>query len=369
MSNSKSLFNMWLVLLAALVGVGVVNAILVLSQGLGSYNQSDVVFWGLPMAGYLFFGLTAAGLTFLSSLPSVFGLKHLYPIAKRSSLLAFAMLLTGLLCKGLDLGPLSTVTNLGWVFFSPNLSSPIWWMAVLYGFYLLLVLAKFWKMHKGQWHGGGAFQMAIGALFLSVFSFVALSLVFGTVVARPAWLGASMGLTFLVTALASGLAALLLVTYFQGDNGGSIFDDLAKYLKYALAVSLIIFIFRLIVAYSTDMSGFDGFLGMSGSLSFNLELWIGMVIPLIMLALESIRKIKGSKALASLFVLVGMFAGRLEQLLSANVIPMGVQAEGQAHMVSYMPSLTEWGVIALAIGLSLGIYSLAVRSLNLDAMP
>ncbi len=369
MSNSKAFFSMWMVLLAALVAAGVLTAFVVLSQGLGSYHQSDIIFWGLPMTGYLFFGLTAAGLTFLSSLPTVFGLKHLYPVAKKSALLAFAMLLSGLLCKGLDLGPLSTVSNLIWVAFSPNLASPIWWMAVLYSFYLLLVLLKFRKMHMGQWHEGGGYQVAVSALLLAGFSFVALCLVFGTVAARPTWLGASMGLTFLVTALASGLAALIMVSYFQGGDNTSVLDDLAKFLMYALGGSLVLFLFRLAVAASADMKGFEGFLGMSGSLSFNLELWAGLVVPLGMLALKSIRQSSGCKVIASFLVLVGMFAGRMEQILSANVVPMGVQAEGMPSMVSYMPSLTEWGVIALAFGLSLGIYSLAVRSLNLDAMP
>lgn len=369
MSNSKPLFSAWLVFLAALVAAGVVSAAIVLTQGLGSYNQNDVVFWGLPMAGYLFFGLTAAGLTLLSSLPTVFGYKHLYPVAKKAALLAFSMLLSGMLCKGLDLGPFSTIGNLVWVVFSPNLASPIWWMAILYGFYLLFVLLKFRKMHMGQWHEGGGFQVTVSALLLSAFSFVALSLVFGTVAARPTWLGASMGLTFLVTAIASGLAALLLVSYFQGAGNDSVFGDLVKYLKYALAISLVVFLFRLAVAASTDANGFDGLLGMISSLPFNLELWLGLVVPLAMLTVMSIGHGSGGKALASFFVLVGMFAGRMEQILAANLVPIGVQAEGMPQMMSYLPSLTEWGVIALAFGLSLGIYSLGTRSLNLDATP
>lgn len=376
MATNKTFARAWALLLILGLALGVYVALTTIFTGLGVYNTRNVVFWGLPMAGYLFFGLTAAGLTLLSSLPTVFGAKHLYPVAKRAALLAFATLLAGLMCKGLDLGPLNTLTNLIWVAFSPNLTSPIWWMAILYGFYFAFVVFKFLTMHQGKWHGAEGVFAAIGALLLSFFSYLSLSVVFGTVQARLGFFGFTLGLYFLVTALASGLAALLLASAINSwVKGGSDEDeslarwDLSTYLGIALGATLVVFVLRVIRAFAAETEQMAGFIHMMGTLSFNVELLAGILIPLAILVLPAIRKNATGQLVASVLVLMGMFAGRFEQLLSGNVQPMGVQAEGAPEFIHYVPSIYEWGLILLVLSVVLTIYTLAERYLDLGAGP
>ncbi|MBS3732852.1 MAG: polysulfide reductase NrfD [Desulfobacterales bacterium] len=376
MAASKTFTRAWTLLLILGLALGLFAALTTIIAGLGVYNTRDVVFWGLPMAGYLFFGLTAAGLTLLSSLPTVFGAKHLYPVAKRAALLAFATLLAGLMCKGLDLGPISTLTNLIWIAFSPNLTSPIWWMAILYGFYFAFVVFKFLTMHQGKWHRAEGVFAAIGALLLSFFSYLSLSVVFGTVQARLGFFGFTLGLYFLVTALASGLAALLLSSVINdslkaGKNEGEIRarGDLSLYLGIALGATLVVFLLRVIRAFAAETEQMAGFVHMMTSLSFNVELIAGILIPLAILAFAALRKNAAAQFAAAVLVLVGMFAGRFEQLLSGNVKPMGVQAEGAPQFIHYVPSIYEWGIILLVLSLVLTIYTLAERYLDLGAAP
>ncbi|MBS3754086.1 MAG: polysulfide reductase NrfD [Desulfobacterales bacterium] len=376
MAASKTFTRAWTLLLILGLALGLFAALTTIIAGLGVYNTRDVVFWGLPMAGYLFFGLTAAGLTLLSSLPTVFGAKHLYPVAKRAALLAFATLLAGLMCKGLDLGPISTLTNLIWIAFSPNLTSPIWWMAILYGFYFAFVVFKFLTMHQGKWHRAEGVFAAIGALLLSFFSYLSLSVVFGTVQARLGFFGFTLGLYFLVTALASGLAALLLSSVINdslkaGKNEGEIRarGDLSLYLGIALGATLVVFLLRVIRAFAAETEQMAGFVHMMTSLSFNVELIAGILIPLAILAFAALRKNAAAQLAAAVLVLVGMFAGRFEQLLSGNVKPMGVQAEGAPQFIHYVPSIYEWGIILLVLSLVLTIYTLAERYLDLGAAP
>lgn len=376
MAASKTFTRAWTLLLILGLALGLFAALTTIFAGLGVYNTRNVVFWGLPMAGYLFFGLTAAGLTLLSSLPTVFGAKHLYPVAKRAALLAFATLLAGLMCKGLDLGPISTLTNLIWIAFSPNLTSPIWWMAILYGFYFAFVVFKFLTMHQGKWHRIEGVFAAIGALLLSFFSYLSLSVVFGTVQARLGFFGFTLGLYFLVTAFASGLAALLLSSVIndwlkgsQNQQESRARSDLSLYLGIALGATLVVFLLRVIRAFAAQTEQMAGFMHMMGSLSFNVELIAGILVPLAILAFAALRKNAAAQFAAAVLVLVGMFAGRFEQLLSGNVKPMGVQAEGAPAFIHYVPSIYEWGIILLVLSIVLTIYTLAERYLDLGAAP
>ncbi|WP_285906969.1 NrfD/PsrC family molybdoenzyme membrane anchor subunit [Pseudodesulfovibrio pelocollis] len=376
MSTNKTFSIVWTALLAIGLILGLFTAGRIVTGGLGIFNTDNTVFWGLPMAGYLFFGLTAAGLTLLSSLPTVFGQKHLYPVAKRAAILALATLLTGLMCKGLDLGPFSTLVNTLALVYSPNFTSPIWWMAILYMFYFAFVTFKFLAMHRGNWHDRGGVATAVGALMLSFFSYLSLSVVFGTVEARLGFMGFTMGIYFLVTALASGLAALLLASVAGAMLGrgateteASIRSDLSKYLGVALGASLVVFLLRILRAYASDVDQMAGFKYMTGTLSFGVELWVGLCIPILLLLIPTVRTTLGGQFVVALMALVGMFAGRYEQLLSGNVQPMGVQAEYIHGFSQYSPSLSEWGVILLALSLTLTIYTLGVRYLRLEAMP
>jgi Ni/Fe-hydrogenase subunit HybB-like protein len=368
--------KLWFGLLGVGVLVGLFTALTVVSKGLGVYNANDITFWVMPMAGYLFFALTAAGLTFLSSLPSVFGMKQYYPIAKRASLLAGATLLVGVMCKGLDLGPLFTLLNTINLALSPNFSSPIWWMAVLYGIYITVIIIKFYFIHKNKWHSMGGKTSALLALLLMFMSYTALSIVFGTADARPAFFGHFTAVYFAVTALTSGMAVLVLASHFHfALTGGMpkeqapVFDNVSKMFTGLLGAALFVFILRAVIGHTSLQEAFDGFRHIAGSGIYNIEMWLGLIIPFIMMIIPAIRKSQIGIILASSLVLVGMFFGRLVMLLSAQVKPVGNLAETRPEFVSYFPSMYEFGIIILALSLSLLIYSIGVKYLRLEATP
>ncbi len=368
--------KIWFGLLAAGVVLGAFAALTVVSRGLGVYNLNDVTFWALSMSGYLFFALTAAGLTLLSSLPSIFGLKEYYPFAKRAALLAFATLLVGIMCKALDLGPMTTLMNTVWIGLSPNPSSPIWWMAVLYGIYLTFVVIKFYFLNKGEWHSSWSWTAGLLALGLMIMSYTALSIVFGTADARPAFFGHFTALYFAVTALASGMAAIVLASFVQSAIRGGMsfqeeqaFDKVAKLFAIILALALFTFLLRHIIGYTSLQADFLGFRHIAGTGIYRTEMLIGLVIPLILMLIPAVRKSAAGKVAASVLALTGMFAGRLVMLLSAQVKPIGVMTENRPEIVTYFPSLYEWGIIILALSLCLLIYSLGVKFLKLEAAP
>jgi molybdopterin-containing oxidoreductase family membrane subunit len=98
---------------------------------------------------------------------------------------------------------------------------------------------------------------------------------------------------------------------------------------------------------------------------YHLALWVGLIAPLLLVALPSVRKATWGKILASALFLVGMFAGRLEMVLSGLVMPTGPKAEAQPPFVSYWPTVWEVFVFILGIALLLLIYTVGERHLKL----
>ena len=361
-------------LLIGLCGVGIiaglVTAFRVYTVGFESYAKTDVLVWTLPIASYIFLSLTSAGLAFVSSIPTVFGIERYQPIKKRTVLLEVSVLFGAFVCLILHLG---SPLNVFYFFFSPNPASPLWWLAILYGIYAAVLLVSFWKLSNNQ----DVKSLSFGVFFIAIATSTTLAWLLGMTDARPALNGPFMALYFPLTALACGFAVLLMFTPAKATFGNPqpmdrtpLLDEMAKLLGIIIGVSLVLFLWRTIMgAVSSSAVEYDAFRHMIGSISYNIELWIGLVVPFVLLMIPSVRSTAGGKVAATALVLFGMLAGRLEFILTAEVVPMGSLRELRPEIVSYMPHL--WEVFVLLFGLStvLLVYTLGQRFLKLDAVP
>ncbi len=107
-----------------------------------------------------------------------------------------------------------------------------------------------------------------------------------------------------------------------------------------MAFTLVFFIWRTIVSgASATAVEFAGFRHMLGSGWYHIALWIGLVIPIILIAMPTVRNTTWGKIASAALFLVGMLAGRLEMVLSGLVMPTGPKAEGQPPFVSYWPTI------------------------------
>ena len=84
---------------------------------------------------------------------------------------------------------------------------------------------------------------------------------------------------------------------------------------------------------------------------------------------STIRITMWGKVTASVLLLVGMFAGRLEFVLSGVVRPLGQMAEGRPEIVSYMPTIYELFVALFGFSVILLIYTIGERHLKLESVP
>ena len=130
---------------------------------------------------------------------------------------------------------------------------------------------------------------------------------------------------------------------------------------------LILFLWRTISGgISSTAVEYGAFKHMIGSIPYNIEFWLGLVAPTALMLIPTIRATMWGKVSASLLLLVGMFAGRLEFVLSGVVRPLGQMAEGRPEIVSYMPTVYEIFVALFGFSLMLLIYTIGERYLKLE---
>jgi len=105
----------------------------------------------------------------------------------------------------------------------------------------------------------------------------------------------------------------------------------------------------------------------ASSALFQFELWIGMVLPFIMM-LSSKRHEATTQVVAGGLVIVALFIGRYEYVVGGQLIPMfkGAWAD---DLIAYAPSITEIGIIILAISVGILLYALGDKKLNLSDSP
>jgi molybdopterin-containing oxidoreductase family membrane subunit len=298
----------------------------------------------------------------------VFNIKRYEVIEKRTVFLELAVLCAGFICLILHLG---SPWNVFYFLLSPNLASPLWWLATLYGLYLVVLVASFWRIHSAH----ASKTLGILVFLIAIGTSTALGWLMGMADARPALNPSFLPVYFPVTAFACGLAAIMLFSlassYFSGVSlsaeRSALFNEITKVFGVVIGVTLVLFIWRSITgAISSSEIEFAAFRHMVGSLSYQTELWVGLVVPFILMLLPSVRITTWGKVVAATSLLVGMFAGRLELVLTGEIMPMGPMAEGLPEFVSYMPTISEVFVALFALATMLLLYTLGDRNLNLD---
>ncbi|MCT8137547.1 polysulfide reductase NrfD [Anaerobacillus sp. CMMVII] len=137
--------KVWIIISSILIIVGVAGAINVILHGEEVMGTTNYVPWGALLAAYVFFVVSSTGLSLVSSLGHVFKFKRFEVIGKRAVLGSIITLLMGFAVIALELGnPLNMIHLL----FTPNFSSAIFWMGLLYGVYLVLLCFELFYMIK-----------------------------------------------------------------------------------------------------------------------------------------------------------------------------------------------------------------------------
>lgn len=367
--------RLWFALLFVLMGIGGVAALLSLPIGWEVFGTRPSFEWGILIAAYVFFAITTSGLCLASSLGTVFGIDRFRPLEKRHAVLALLSLTTAFGVIALDLqDPL----RLGFgVVFSPSPMSPMWWMGVLYGGYLVLLLVEVWSMFRG--HERIHNVSCLLASFMAILAPSTLGAVFGVMASRPYWHGSFTPPSLLMAALLAGIGLLGIVfacvSRFRLAGWQRATELAVPGLRVLLTIAL--FTAILVTGWQVLTTLYGAVPGLSDAMAAMLvgplapAFWIGkvvvgMVIPLAIVVIPRFYSVTGL-FVASVLTFAGVFVDRVLFVMGGQVVS-STAASGVASFPynEYVPSPVEMAIVIGALGFLAFSYTCAERYLDMS---
>jgi molybdopterin-containing oxidoreductase family membrane subunit len=250
----------------------------------------------------------------------------------------------------------------------------LWWLATLYSLYFVILLSAFWRIHTGK------MSKPLGVLIfvIAILTSTTLGWLLGMTDARPTLNASFFSFYFPLTGFASGIAVVILFSMVSmhlsrqeiPDGRSALYNEFGRLMGIVAGMVAVLFLWRTISGgISSTAVEYGAFKHMIGSVPYNMEFWLGLVVPTVLMLIPSIRATVWGKVTASFLLLVGMFAGRLEFVLSGVVRPLGQMAEGRPEIVSYMPTVYEVFVALFGLSVMLLIYTIGERYLKLETAP
>jgi Ni/Fe-hydrogenase subunit HybB-like protein len=367
--------RLWFALLTALMAVGAVGALLSLPPGDEVFGTRPSFEWGILIAAYVFFAITTSGLCLASSLGTVFGLERFMPLEKRHAVLALLSLVTAFGIIALDL---HYPVRLGFgAVLSPSPMSPMWWMGVLYGGYLALLVTEVWSMFTG--HEKTHNIACTSASCMAILAPSTLGAVFGVLAARPYWHGSFTPPSLLSAALLSGISLLGIAFYcvhrFKLKGWERATTLAIPALRLLLTISLAITI--LVAAWQILTTLYGSVPGLGDAMATMLvgplapSFWIGRVvigiaIPIVLVLYRPTQTPIGLFA-ASILAFIGVVVDRV-LFVNAGQIVSSTASSGVVSFPynEYTPSFVEVSILVGAFAFLAFGYTLAERFLDMS---
>ena len=320
----------WFGFLLAILGVMAIAAIVSLPPGWEVFGTTPAFEWGLMIIGYVFFAIMTSGLCLASSLGTVFGIERFQPFEKRHAILAVLSLTTAFLIIALDLHyPIRMVFG---AVFVPSPSSPMWWMGVFYGVYLVVLLVEVWSMFTP--HPKIHQYACTTAAVIAILAPFTLGAVFGVMNAKAYWFGIFTPILMVASAFLAGTALLGIVFYLVHRLRLADFERAAPIalpsvrLLLAVGIALVGALIARQVAAGLDVEvrGLREATTalLTGPLAplFWLRIIGGLVIPAVLVVLPVGRRPEAVFA-ASILALSGILVDRFLFVAAGQVAPVG----------------------------------------------
>ena len=368
-----------------------------LVNGHANVGYTSLVPWGLGVATYIYFIGLSAGSFLISSLVYVFNVRRFESIGRVALFTAVVTLLMALLTIWSDIGHMERAWE---VMAYPNFRSPMAWMIWLYTAYFVLVVVELWFVirrdlvataNSGGTRGRLYRILALGSrdasdaraardraivrvlgtigVPLAVMFHGGVGALFGVLIARPLWHSGLYPIIFLISALASGGALLIVIAAIFQDGWRRNRETVVALGQLVLALLLFDALLQvseyLVTLYGSvpeDARALEIVIGGPFAWVFwGWQIVVGTLVPIAMLALPT-RKDPRWVSLAGLLIAAGFLGVRL------NIVIPGLAAEeirGLSQAIAsprltaaYFPSPTEWLLVIGIAGLGLLLFGL-----------
>ncbi|MEA2017811.1 MAG: NrfD/PsrC family molybdoenzyme membrane anchor subunit [Campylobacterota bacterium] len=319
--------TIWLILSFIVAAVGIYGMIQVFTHGQEhSYGISREVPWGILIIAYSFLVAISVGTAIIGSLAHVFKIESYHILSKKVALISLASLVGAFYLIFWELaGPFELqALRLVMYFTEFEITSPIWWMVTFYMLELpLLALEVYFLLSKKK---NSAFMAALVGFFLGIIAYGTLAFVFASNATRPLWHTSSFSLFFIISAIAAGIAVILMMIHLNGksDSKKSI-NALSKTLFILLFIMLFVNVWNVIIniyGVDTELSETMRLFVGDGILASNFyyyELVLGIVVPMVLIL---IARFEASllTAIAGLLALIGVFFSRFDTIIGGQLL-------------------------------------------------
>ncbi len=346
--------------LAALSLIGLISFMISYIKGHQVLGTSNIVPWGMPIIITIYLIGLSAGSLILSSLTYVFRKEEYRPISRIAVYLAIVLIFGAMVGIALDLGRPEKSWRLFMFFVLNNMRSMFAINGILYGGYFLigLVYLGFILGEKSKWTK----VMGIIAIGWAALVHMGTGAIFGFIAARPIFYSPIKPFEFLVAAMVSGLALLMIVVVFVFKFAKRNFDkriifSLSKLLlALIIALFIIVLIDKLTHLYPPHREATIWLLtGPFSWIFWGLQVGCAYILPIVLLGHPRYRKTVKGVVAAAFLVVIGIFGERF-----ALVIP------GTAHPLPFYPGKIEgiWGAAGslpltpIETLMSIGIFAL-----------
>jgi tetrathionate reductase subunit C len=291
------------------------------------YNVFPQETFGALIAIYFYLTGLSAGSFVLSTMAFVFGMEKFKPIGKIGVILATLFLV---------MAPLALLVHVGqpfksWhLFVHLNITSPITWGSFLLTLYPINCVIYGYFMFKGNKRLTRLFGTIGIPLAIFVHGYTGFILALGK--ARALWNTALMPFLFLISAMVSGIALMILISivkdrFFSKEK--AVNRDLVFGLGKMLAAMILIDLFLvmsdvLVLLVSHAEAQEVAHLILAGKFSVYF-IWVenvlGKIIPALILLIPRFRNL-ATITIASILVVVGIFFMRYVVVLGGEFIPL-----------------------------------------------
>ncbi len=357
-------FTFWRLVFLALIASGAVATILRFTRGLGATtNLSDQSPWGLWIGFDVLtgVGLAAGGFTITATV-HLFNLKRFTPIVRPTVLTAFLGYLFVIMAIIYDLGQPQRMWH-ALVMWNPHsVMFEVAWCVMLYTTVLALefspiVFERLNLERPRRIVRAISVPLVIVGVILSTLHQSSLGSLFLIVPEKlhPLWYSPLLPVFFFVSAIAAGLAMVIVESYLcQRAFNHHLEMDLLETIGRVMVVTLSVYgILRLQDLARRGVLSTLRHPDYEGSM-FLLEMGLGVLLPIIILAIPRVRVKQSGLVTGAFLVVLGFVMHRL------NVSITGME---RMAGVRYMPSWMEIAVSLALVAAGFAIFGLAVRYL------
>jgi Ni/Fe-hydrogenase subunit HybB-like protein len=375
--REESFFYVLAIIGGLVAAIGLGAALYMEHSGHVVTGMNNQVVWGLPHVFAIFLIVAASGVLNVASIGSVFGKKPYKSRAPLSALLCIAMLTGGLAVIMLDLGRADRLMVAATHF---NPTSVFGWNVILYPGMYAIVAVYLWTLMEQRMNGYS--KMAGLATFIwRILLTTGTGSIFAFLMARQAYGNAILPAMFIVMSFAWGLAVFMIVqkTMF-GWNDMTLHPAIRGRMKnllgtFVAAVFYFVATYHLTNIYFAKQTAFEDFILLSGGI-FPTLFWlgyilVGTVIPLLLLYVPDLNRIRGSVFAASALVIVGAFCLLYVFIIGGQAFPLDIfpgydvkSSFMDGAIDTYSPTLPEALLAFGGLGIAFTITTIGVRVLR-----